>query len=302
MADHNLNVTIKRGAAARVSAATVKPNEITIDENNRLYTGNASGKLEAVKPHMPTDPAQYPVLNQNTTGSAAKLETERYMLTNLSSAEAKPFDGTANIEIGVTGLLDASHGGTGKTTLLASAKALGRAYSSCSSASNTVDKLASVIDFRLDIAAVVGVMFTYANTASNTTLNINGTGTKPIYDYRTYAPILPSALGACTHFFMYDGLCWVCLNPLNPTFTITLNPTNWSANAPYTQTVAVNGMVADLPIFVDLAYGSLRPGREDLQEAEFMKVKNITSANGSITAVCRNDKPTETLTLKINMG
>lgn len=58
-----------------------------------------------------------PVLNQNTTGSAATLTTSRTFQTNLASTTAVGFNGSANNVHGVTGTLPVANGGTGATTL-----------------------------------------------------------------------------------------------------------------------------------------------------------------------------------------
>ncbi len=57
----------------------------------------------------------FPTLNQNTTGSAAKLTTARTVQTNLASTSTASFDGSANITPGVTGTLPVANGGTGAT-------------------------------------------------------------------------------------------------------------------------------------------------------------------------------------------
>ena len=54
-----------------------------------------------------------------TTGTAAaatKLATARTIQTNLASATAASFDGSANVTPGVTGILPLANGGTGKST------------------------------------------------------------------------------------------------------------------------------------------------------------------------------------------
>lgn len=59
----------------------------------------------------------FPTLNQNTTGSAATLTTGRTFLTDLASASAASFNGSANNTHGVTGTLAVANGGSGATTL-----------------------------------------------------------------------------------------------------------------------------------------------------------------------------------------
>lgn len=55
--------------------------------------------------------------NQNTTGSAASLTTARNFRTNLASTSTASFNGTADVNPGVTGTLPVANGGTGATTL-----------------------------------------------------------------------------------------------------------------------------------------------------------------------------------------
>ena len=56
-------------------------------------------------------------------GKATKLETARNIHVNLASDNAASFDGTANANPGVTGVLDVPNGGTGASSL-ASGKVL----------------------------------------------------------------------------------------------------------------------------------------------------------------------------------
>ena len=61
--------------------------------------------------------------NQNTTGSAATLTTERDLQVNLASTSADGFDGGGNADnIGVSGTLPLGNGGTGNTTGVQSGK------------------------------------------------------------------------------------------------------------------------------------------------------------------------------------
>lgn len=57
-------------------------------------------------------------------GTATKLAAAKTIRTNLSSATAAAFDGSANVTPGVTGVLGATNGGTGQTSLTTAANAL----------------------------------------------------------------------------------------------------------------------------------------------------------------------------------
>lgn len=54
--------------------------------------------------------------NTGNAASATKLATARTIRTNLSSTSAASFNGTSNIDPGVSGTLGIDHGGTGATT------------------------------------------------------------------------------------------------------------------------------------------------------------------------------------------
>ena len=74
------------------------------------------------------------------------------------------------------------------------------------------------------------------------------------------------------------------------TFTATLPASGWSSTAPYTQTVNIAGMTADMDPHVDLvpAAGSSPTAEE---EEAFGCLTGGTTANGTVTFECRDDKP-----------
>lgn len=86
-------------------------------------------------------------------------------------------------------------------------EALETPYLTCSTSAATAAKTVSKSGFILKAGAAVNIRFTYANTASSPTLNINGTGAKPIYRNGRN-------IGAADIFqygvycFVYDGSCW----------------------------------------------------------------------------------------------
>lgn len=151
------------------------------------------------------------------TDSADSGKTKRVLWSAVKSALSALFaakthqHAAADITSGALGI---SRGGTGQTSALSAAKALGRGYGTCSTAAGTAAKTAALSGFSLSTGAVVGIRFTYANTASNPTLNVNSTGAKPIYNYITGTYIKPGDIEAgMTAFFMYNGTQWVLLNP-----------------------------------------------------------------------------------------
>ena len=88
-------------------------------------------------------------------------------------------------------------------------------YGVCDTAAETAAKTVTVSNenFKLTEGAMVLVKFTNQNSASTPTLNVNGTGAKPMYRYGTTA----SSTGTSTtgwragavQIFVYDGVGWV---------------------------------------------------------------------------------------------
>lgn len=87
-------------------------------------------------------------------------------------------------------------------------------YGYCETAAATAAKTVTVGGtFTLATGAFVIVKFKYANTASSPTLNVNGTGAKPIYQYGTTKVSTSStttswAAGA-VQLLVYDGSGWI---------------------------------------------------------------------------------------------
>ncbi|MCC8168828.1 MAG: hypothetical protein LIO59_00295 [Oscillospiraceae bacterium] len=89
------------------------------------------------------------------------------------------------------------------------------AYSTCSTAASTAAKTAGYDGFMLVNGARAAIKFTYANTASDPTLNINGTGAKPIYLGGMAASSGNTWNAGETVDFVYDGTCWQGIRPLS---------------------------------------------------------------------------------------
>lgn len=88
------------------------------------------------------------------------------------------------------------------------------AYGTCATAAATAAKVVTVTSpgWELEIGSIIGVKFTYTNSASNPTLNVNSTGAKSIW-YNT-AVITTSSLtyagyAARVMYYMYDGTQYV---------------------------------------------------------------------------------------------
>lgn len=88
------------------------------------------------------------------------------------------------------------------------------AYGVCSTAAATAAKTVTVADtFQLVEGAMVAVKFTYANSASSPTLNVNGTGAKPMCRYGTTALSTSTTTtgwyAGSIQIFIYDGTSWI---------------------------------------------------------------------------------------------
>lgn len=90
-------------------------------------------------------------------------------------------------------------------------------FGTCATAGGTAAKVVSVSDpsWELKIGTIIGIKFTYTNTATHVTLNVNNTGAKQIwYDYASYTDSNPKVCGFAgrLNYYMYDGTYWCWLN------------------------------------------------------------------------------------------
>lgn len=132
------------------------------------------------------------ITSSETAASATKLATAR-------AIDGVNFDGTAAI----------SH------------------YGTCSTAAGTAAKTVTLAGFTLATGARITVKFTVTNTASNPTLNVNGTGAKAI-QYRG-AAITASYLAANRVYeFVYDGTAYQLIGDIdtNSTYNVATSSTN----------------------------------------------------------------------------
>ena len=87
-----------------------------------------------------------------------------------------------------------------------------RRYAGCATAAATAAKTVNVTGFSLVAGALVCVRFTNGNTSANPTLNVSGTGAKPI-KYRNAAAGNLKANGI--HILCYDGEAWEIVGDLD---------------------------------------------------------------------------------------
>lgn len=94
-------------------------------------------------------------------------------------------------------------------------------YGTCSTAAATAAKTVSCTGFGLVTGAEITVRFTVTNTAANPTLNVNGTGAKPIY-YRGAAISAGYLAANRTYIFRYNGTQWDLVGDINTNTTYGL--------------------------------------------------------------------------------
>lgn len=84
----------------------------------------------------------------------------------------------------------------------------------CDTAAATVAKVSTISGFTRSTGSIVAIKFTYANTATSPTLNVNSTGASPIYNCHTNVAIVSGNITAgMTALFMFNGTQWILLNP-----------------------------------------------------------------------------------------
>lgn len=115
---------------------------------------------------------------------------------------------TANLPVftGTGGLAQAE-------AVLSAAAKLGRGYGACSTAAATKAKTVTLSGFVLVTGAIVGVKFSYDNTAAAPTLNVNSTGAKSIY-YKGEAIAAGLLKASYVYLFQYNGTQYELLNPV----------------------------------------------------------------------------------------
>ena len=108
----------------------------------------------------------------------------------------------------VNGLIQKVDPGNGTQYSVAST-----AYGYCETAAGTAAKVVDMTGFTLIEGTTIHVKFNEKNTAANPTLNVNGTGAKPIVQYGTTAVGTISSTNGwydgAVISFTYDGVSWV---------------------------------------------------------------------------------------------
>ena len=175
----------------------------------------------------------------------------------------------------------------------------GFCYCSCATESATTTKVATLSGnvYKLNNGGIVAIKFTNAVTG-NSTLNINSTGAKNMYN--NGAAMTAGVINAGdTAVFMYDGTYYQLISVSSASRTYTANvSTTWTGSAaPYTQTITIAGMTANDNPIVDIV-PSTTYATAKTQIADFGKIYKITTAANSIT-VYATEKTSATVPIQL---
>ena len=162
-------------------------------------------------------------------------------------------------------------------------------YTTCSTAAETVDKVVTLDNFVLTTGSKVYVKFTVANTASNPTLNVSGTGAKAIIFNNANIPASYLKIGL--YEFIYDGSYWNFIGggggsdtengntTLNNNFNNLVNPGRFFVSSTKgTTTNAPMDVTAEWWVDVSV-YGS-GTSRRILQEARMHTTTTSSATSG----------------------
>ena len=146
-----------------------------------------------------------------------------------------------------------------KTVTLPSTLAYyGLGYATCSTAASTQAKVASLSGFTRRTGSIVTVYFSYYNTNTSPTLNVNNTGAA--YMYKGSSNVTAGDIKAGDRAtFIFDGTYWrlISIDNTADRYSITLPTSGWTSfgsgdTAYYRHSVSVSGITSnDYPI-VDL--------------------------------------------------
>lgn len=184
---------------------------------NEIYINNVpEGTL--VKIEKLSDDVEYHTLDENfipdTIARKAYVDEACSIIKNdLLNGAGDAYDTLK--ELG--DLIDDNHDAIDALEVIADSKADAKHshnyYGVCKTAAGTAAKTVEIEGFELVTGAMVIVKFDNSNSASNPTLNVSGTGAKPMYRYGTTA----LSTGTTTtgwyadsvQMFVYDGTGWI---------------------------------------------------------------------------------------------
>lgn len=165
-------------------------------------------------------------------------------------------------------------------------------YGECTTSPTTAAKIVTVSgNFVLEKGASIDVMFTYHNTASSPTMNVNGTGAKAIKKYNTSAEEMSYrwAPNSITRF-TYDGTYWFIENGTEASTTYYgVTKLNNTVTSTSTQQAATANAVKQA---YDLANQAMTKANEGGSFSDAVGIYGVTTtfnSDGSITEVYANN-------------
>ncbi len=198
--------TAASGAQSTANAAgTAASNAQTAADNAQTAADNAQSAADDAQSAIDEHAAD----KQNPHGVTAAQ-------VGAAAASHKHGNLTSDGKLGLTANLPVFTGTGGLAqaeAVLSAAAKLGRGYGACSTAAATKAKAVTLSGFTLVTGAIVGVKFSYDNTATAPTLNVNSTGAKSIY-YKGEAVAAGLLKASYVYLFQYNGTQYELLNPV----------------------------------------------------------------------------------------
>lgn len=156
-----------------------------------------------------------PAMKMNSSGEFTFKKTIKGSI-NGNAGTATKLSAAKNIELigDVTGSVDFD--GSSDVDITTTVKRT-VGYGICETAAATSAKVITIADtsWTLEVGSIIGVKSSVSNSASNVTLNVNGSGAKEIYyNNAKYTSTSSSVCGYKnrTIYYMYDGTYWVWLS------------------------------------------------------------------------------------------
>lgn len=186
-------ITIKSTNTTYTGNSGIKVDGTVIKHTNAVTAGTASGSSGSVGfggsitiPSVTYDAQGHITDKSSTTVTLPSKPGDVSKLTTARAIDGVNFDGSAAI----------THFGT------------------CSTEAATAEKVVNLAGFILVVGARITVKFTVTNTVASPTLNVNGTGAKPIY-YRGSAISTGLLAANRTYEFIYDGTSYNLVGDIN---------------------------------------------------------------------------------------
>ena len=241
---------------------TISEGIITVNDDSHAHTiSNVDGLQSALDEKSPITHTHNYAGSSSAGGaanSANKLATARTITLSGDASGSVSFDGSGNVTLPVAivddshnhtisnidGLQDALDNISGGSVSSASKWTTARNingmsidgtenrfnYGTCSTAAGTAAKTVACTGFTLATGSDITVKFTVTNTASNPTLNVNGTGAKAVY-YNGAAITAGYLKANKVYTFKYNGTQYDLVGDIDTNTTYSLSSFGVTATA-----------------------------------------------------------------------